>query len=50
MKTIKLPYKCNVDKSILSDLMNQQSNIVHIAYNRFKNGMEEKDVRLYIKI
>lgn len=49
MKTIKLPYKSNIDKNILSDLMNQQSNIVHIAYNRFKNGMEEKDVRLYIK-
>ena len=49
MKTIKLPYKCNVDKNILSNLMNQQSNIVHIAYNRFKNGMEEKDIRLYIK-
>ena len=49
MKTIKLPYKCNIDKNILFDLMNQQSNIVHIAYNQFKNGMEEKDVRLYIK-
>ena len=47
MKTIKLPYKCNADKNTLSNLMNQQNNIVHIAshWKCKKTSIEDLNIK-----
>lgn len=42
MITIKLPYKSDKD---FSDIRKQFSSVVRWSYNRFKEGMREKDVR-----
>ena len=42
MKTIKLPYKTNVD---LTSIIKQYSNVVRWSYNRFHKLLKEKDVR-----
>lgn len=46
MKTVKLPYTCNeIDKALISKLQKQSSSMVKIAYNRFADGMSEKEIR-----
>ena len=46
MKTIKLTIS---NKPIISDDMRIFSSIVHIAFNRFQDGLSEKVVRSYIR-
>jgi len=46
MKTIKLPYKTIDD---LEPILRQYSSVVRYAYNRFHEGMEEKEVRYSCK-
>lgn len=49
MKTIKLPYTSNIPEDILYNLMRIQSNITHIAYNRYREGMNERNISSYLK-
>ena len=44
MKTIKLPYVCE-NKTLINKLINQSSSMIKIAYNRFKDGYTEKEIR-----
>ena len=44
MKTIKLPYTCN-NKILITNLIKQSSSMIKIAYNRFKDGYTEKEIR-----
>ena len=44
MKTIKLPYTCN-NKILITNLIKQNSSMIKIAYNRFKDGYTEKEIR-----
>lgn len=46
MKTVKLPYTCNKeDRALISKLQKQSSSMIKIAYNRFADGMSEKEIR-----
>jgi len=45
--TIKLPYITNSND--IENLRKQYSNIVRYSYNRFKEGKNQKDIRLLIK-
>ena len=51
MKTIKLPieYSNLEDIEILHEYIRLQNNIIRIAYNRFREGLSEKDIRNYLK-
>ena len=51
MKTIKLPivYSNMEDLQILQEYMRLQNNVIRIAYNRFREGLSEKDIRLFLK-
>lgn len=50
MKTISLPYTCqNDDRDFIKDEIRKSSNMVRYAYNRFKDGKSEKDIRLLSK-
>ena len=51
MKTIKLPivYSNIEDLHILQEYMRLQNNVIRIAYNRFREGLSEKDIRLFLK-
>jgi len=46
LKTIKLPYKTDED---LTSIFKQYSSVVRYSYNRFIDGMNEKEIRLMIK-
>jgi len=46
MITIKLPYKTNDDNySLIMQLMREQSIVMKFSYNRFKEGLKEKEIR-----
>jgi len=48
--TIKIPYKTSENNvSIINDLRRQYSCVVRYAYNRIKEGMTQRDIRLKIK-
>ena len=51
MKTIKLPieYANEDDLVIISEYIRLQNNITRISYNRFKEGLSEKEIRNYLK-
>ncbi len=51
MKTIKLPieYSNKDDLIIISEYTRLQNNVTRIAYNRFREGLSEKDIRNYLK-
>ena len=51
MKTIKLPieYSNEDDWQIISEYIRLQNNIIRISYNRFKEGLSEKEIRNYLK-
>ena len=51
MKTIKLPivYSNIEDLHILQEYMRLQNNVIRIAYNRFREGLSEKEIRLFLK-
>lgn len=51
MKTIKLPieYSNMEDLEILHEYTRLQNNVIRIAYNRFKEGLSEKEIRNYLK-
>ncbi len=51
MKTIKLPieYSNKDDLNIISEYTRLQNNIIRIAYNRFREGLSEKEIRLFLK-
>jgi len=47
MKTIKLPYICSEEsKGLIDTLQKQSSSMIKIAYNRFADGMSEKEIRI----
>lgn len=46
MKTVKLPYKCKEkDMEVIQNLQRQSTSMIKIAYNRFIDGLHEKDIR-----
>ena len=51
MKTIKLPieYSNMEDLQILQEYTRLQNNVIRIAYNRFREGLSEKEIRLFLK-
>ena len=50
MKTISLPYTCSEDdRNFIKDEIRKSSNMLRIAYNRFRDGKSEKDIRLLSK-
>ena len=51
MKTIKLPivYSNMEDLHVLQEYTRLQNNVIRIAYNRFREGLSEKDIRNYLK-
>lgn len=51
MKTIKLPieYSNKDDLTIISEYIRLQNNVIRIAYNRFKENLSEKEIRLFYK-
>ena len=51
MKTIKLPivYSNMEDIEILHEYIRLQNNVIRISYNRFREGLSEKDIRLFLK-
>ena len=51
MKTIKLPieYSNLEDLEILQEYMRLQNNVIRIAYNRFRENLSEKEIRLFLK-
>ena len=51
MKTIKLPivYSNKDDLNIISEYTRLQNNVIRIAYNRFREGLSEKEIRLFLK-
>ena len=50
MKTIKLPIYVEMSgKSSLSEFQRVQNSVIKIAYNRYREGLSEKDIREYIK-
>ena len=51
MKTIKLPieYSHMEDLEILQEYTRLQNNVIRIAYNRFKENISEKEIRLFLK-
>ena len=51
MKTISLPYTCSKDdRNFIRDEIRKSSNMVRYAFNRYKDGTSEKDIRLFSKI
>ena len=50
MKTISLPYTCSEDaRDFIKDEIRKSSNMVRYAFNRYKDGTSEKDIRLLSK-
>ena len=50
MKTISLPYICSEDdRDFIKDEIRKSSNMVRYAFNRYKDGKSEKDIRLLSK-
>ena len=51
MKTIKLPieYLNMEDLQILQEYTRLQNNVIRIAYNRFREKLSEKEIRLFLK-
>ncbi len=50
MKTIKLPYQIDSEGfAFLQNLRKQQSNVVRYAFNRFKDGLNEQEIRFKVK-
>lgn len=51
MKTIKLPieYSNKDDLTILHEYTRLQNNVTRISYNRFREGLSEKEIRNYLK-
>ena len=50
MKTISLPYTCSEDdRDFIKDEIRKSSNMVRYAFNRYKDGKSEKDIRLLSK-
>lgn len=50
MKTISLPYTCSKDdRNFIKDEIRKSSNMVRYAFNRYKDGKSEKDIRLLSK-
>ena len=50
MKTISLPYICSEDdRNFIKDEIRKSSNMVRYAFNRYKDGKSEKDIRLLSK-
>ena len=50
MKTINLPYICSEDdRDFIKDESRKSSNMVRYAFNRYKDGKSEKDIRLLSK-
>ena len=50
MITIKLPYKTSdQDRSFIDALQRQQSIIIRWAYNRFKEGIKQKDLKRFFE-
>ena len=51
MKTIKLPieYLNMEDLQILHEYTRLQNNVIRIAYNRFRENLSEKEIRLFLK-
>lgn len=46
MKTIKLPYYISdEEREIISKLISQSSNMIRLSFNRFIDGLSEKDIR-----
>ena len=46
MKTIKLPYFVNdLGKQEIERLISESSNMIRLSYNRFVDGLNEKDIR-----
>ena len=46
MKTIKLPYYVSdEEREIISKLISQSSNMIRLSFNRFNDGISEKDIR-----
>ena len=51
MKTIKLhvEYSNKDDLEIILEYIRLQNNVTRISYNRFKEGLSEKEIRSYLK-
>ena len=51
MKTIKLPieYSNKDDLQIIAEYTRLQNNVIRISYNRFREGLSEKEIRNYLK-
>ena len=50
MKTISLPYTCSEDdRNFIKDEIRKSSNMVRYAFNRYKDSISEKDIRLLSK-
>ena len=50
MITLKIPYKCNDEfKPFLTNLRREYSSLVRYSYNRLKEGITEKDIRVLHK-
>lgn len=50
MKTIKLPYNTTTENLLLIQKVQKQStSMIKLAYNRFKDGLTEKEIRLLSK-
>lgn len=50
MKTIKLPYSTTAENfSLIQKVQKQSTSMIKLAYNRFKDGLTEKDIRLLSK-
>ena len=51
MITLKLPYitESDSDNNLISEIRRQYSAVVRTAYNRFRMGLKQKEVRDYCK-
>ena len=51
IRTIKIPYFCSDDQywAEYAQLNREQANITRFAFNRFQEGLKEKDIRVLLK-
>ena len=48
MITLKFPYKVEKNSTeLLTKVIRQYNTVVHFAYNRFKEGLKQKEVRSF---
>ena len=45
----EIEYSNKDDLNIISEYIRLQNNVIRIAYNRFREGLSEKEIRIFLK-